>query len=229
MTQNSKGMLKEYNIVCPDCNVKMRLRGRARPLYKCPDCKGTLAAGAKGKPKGVPGTKAVRALRQQAHVAFDRFWKSETVTRSGAQKWLTQELGMKPHRCHFSYMDEESLHRIIQICDAARLRRAPGPRAEDLDPATKDCRGMANEALGALLSGGANKGTLKGWVTYHTETNGKSIGEFNIEECRRLIDTCRAAMKGQVCLPRGVQGFSEKTRKKNIEKFGAYLGRMHSP
>ncbi len=109
--------IREREVTCPDCRVRMRLQGKARQRYVCPSCKGSLTAGPNGKPRGVPGTKETREWRRRAHTVFDRLWRESGVSRSAAQTWLATKLGIATKRCHFSYMKTPTLKRVVKLCD----------------------------------------------------------------------------------------------------------------
>ena len=52
--------------------------------------------------------------RMAAHQYFDQLWKSGRMSREGAYKWLSVELGLPPRDCHFSQLGEDTCQRVIK-------------------------------------------------------------------------------------------------------------------
>lgn len=44
-----------------------------------------------------------RAARKTAHSAFDQIWKTKTMKRGEAYRWLAKELDIEPWRCHIGW------------------------------------------------------------------------------------------------------------------------------
>jgi hypothetical protein len=92
-----------------------------------------------------------RALRNQAHRAFDDLWASQTGAprghggrrtrrqrkaalrilrrqRKAAYAWLADKLGIPAEECHFGRFGEDTLWKVIRLCraaDPAQVRRWP--------------------------------------------------------------------------------------------------------
>ena len=126
---NQKGTPKrrERKVVCPDCDVLMRLKGQTKPYYMCPECKARLISGPYGKPRGVPADKRTRKMRGIAHAVFERFSREKQCSRAESIRWLSQRLGIKATACHFGQMEADDLQRVIDICDQAHAGKIPGP------------------------------------------------------------------------------------------------------
>lgn len=66
----------------------------------------------------------LRAAKSKAHLVFDPLWKSGKQTRSAAYKWLAQQLGIEPKKCHIGWMDLEMCQRVIEVSETkVRLER----------------------------------------------------------------------------------------------------------
>ena len=198
--------LRERRVVCPDCTVCMRLRGQSRLKYVCQECGASLIANKYGQPLGTPATKNVRRLRMRAHIAFDQLWKSGDVTRSSAQRWIANELGIPFRKCHFGYMNRQQLEVVIDLSNAVLDGTKGGPTAIDRDPITSQHRRMANEAMKLLRRAGAHPTALRYWVAHHTQAKvSVDVGGLTSEECKRLITRCELVFSGQAKPPRGAK------------------------
>lgn len=132
------------SVICPECGAEMVLRrtekfkwrnGENRLFYGCsryPECKATHGAHPDGKPLGVPGDEATKKARSRAHESFDslrelRGWIGSRQSY-GAYVWLGRKLGMPDgeikDKCHIAMFDAETCDRVVQICEAAKLRSA---------------------------------------------------------------------------------------------------------
>ena len=69
-------------------------------------------------PLGSLANAPLRAIRQQAHQAFDPIWKSGEMPRSQAYHWLAKELGLGNNDCHIGMFTEPTCRRVIEICAA---------------------------------------------------------------------------------------------------------------
>jgi ssDNA-binding Zn-finger/Zn-ribbon topoisomerase 1 len=144
MNQPSKhgGILDPVH--CGECGARMvlrtsrfkTLRGQARQFWGCsryPDCKGAIGAHPDGRPLGVPGDRAVRDARIEAHAVFDKLWKNATelpayqgrelddkakeiilrAARRRAYEWMRYQLQMSKSECHIASMGIEDCRRAI--------------------------------------------------------------------------------------------------------------------
>ena len=198
--------LRERRVVCPDCIVGMRLRGKSRLKYVCQECGASLIANKYGQPLGTPATKEVRRLRMRAHIAFDQLWKPGEVTRSSAQRWIANELGVPFRKCHFGYMNRQQLEVVIGLSNAVLDGTIRGPTAIDRDPITSQHRRMANEAIKLLRQSGAHPTALRYWVAHHTQAKVfVDVGGLSSEECKRLVARCELVFSGRAKPPRGAK------------------------
>ncbi len=216
--------LRERNVVCPDCTVRMRLRGKSRLKYVCLQCRASLIANKYGQPLGSPTTKDVRRLRMRAHIAFDQLWKSGDVTRSSAQRWIANELGIPFRRCHFGYMNRQQLEVVIDLSNAVLDGTKRGPTAVDRDPITSQHRRMANEAIKLLRRAGAHPTALRYWVAHHTQAKVfVDVGGLPSEDCKRLIARCELVFSGQAKPPRGAK-LDKRLQLVAISKLRTFVG-----
>lgn len=130
-------------VVCPDCGAPMVLRetqkfkwdnGVGRKFYGCsrwPDCTSIHGAHPDGKPLGIPGDRATKQARIEAHAAFDavrekRGWVGKGKQRAGAYIWLGRKLEIpEPEirdKCHIAMFDIATCQRVVEICKAALER-----------------------------------------------------------------------------------------------------------
>lgn len=108
---------------CPDCGGQMRFitTGRYGPFYGCldwPDCKGVISADEDGNPTAAPACSENRALRIQAHAAFDALWKSSNDTkraRAHAYHWLAGKMKMTQDECHIAQFDSEQCREVLRL------------------------------------------------------------------------------------------------------------------
>lgn len=195
--------VRERHVRCAACDVPMRLRGKSRLHYSCPKCSATLIADEHGRPRGIPGTKEDRRWRRQAHTVFDRIWRSGTVTRSAAQRWLAKELRIPVKDCHFSYMRVKTLRRVVQLCDAVQNGDRAGPCARDKDERTSMHRRMASRALRLLRRTGAHPVATRNWLAHHVGLEEfVDVGSLDDRECERLVRVIAQAFAGRLKLPR---------------------------
>lgn len=57
-----------------------------------------------------------RRLKMAAHAAFDPRWKEGGTKRKAAYRWLADQLGIDPKRCHIGYFNEDECRRVIEVC-----------------------------------------------------------------------------------------------------------------
>jgi len=116
---------KEYDLDCPECGSKLKLRhsdnwGYYYACEKYPDCKVTHGAFKDGRPRGVPGDLETIALRKAAHKKFDMLWQGqadEKKSRSDAYKWLSMKLNTPYDKCHIALFGKKTLRELIGLCE----------------------------------------------------------------------------------------------------------------
>lgn len=93
----------------------------AKNFYLC-DC-GAYVGCHKGTkdPLGYPAGAETRKARSVAHAAFDPLWKTRTMPRTEAYKWLADRMGLTPGETHISWMDAATARRVVEICSVLRL------------------------------------------------------------------------------------------------------------
>lgn len=77
-----------------------------------------------GKPLGTLANEELRWLRNNAHSAFDPFWKQNNMTRKEAYFWLAQEMNIDVDKCHIAMFDEKQCRKVIEICMNKKLKGA---------------------------------------------------------------------------------------------------------
>lgn len=115
------GEPNEYDVTCPECGAKMRLRyskKHDRHFYGCerfPDCGGTHGAHPDGSPLGTPADRVTKSARIRAHGAFDRLWKPKgaPMTRPQAYAWLAKVMGLKPGEGHIARCTREQCEQVV--------------------------------------------------------------------------------------------------------------------
>jgi len=58
----------------------------------------------------------LREFKKQAHAAFDPIWKSNSMTRQSAYKWLSEQLNTPPEYTHIGMFGVETCKKLIEIC-----------------------------------------------------------------------------------------------------------------
>lgn len=122
--------------ICPYCEEPAILMpGRAvypnrpdlwtKPIWRCRPC-GAWVGCHPGteKPLGRLANAELRAAKSAAHAAFDPLWKakmrreqcSQSKARKAGYKWLADQMGMNPKRCHIGMMDVAECQRVVEIC-----------------------------------------------------------------------------------------------------------------
>lgn len=198
--------IRERKLTCPDCMLPMRLRGKSRMKYICLGCNASLISNQYGQPLGHPATKEVRHLRRHAHIVFDQLWKSNTFTRSAAQRWLAKQLGISTRQCHFGYMSRNRLKKVIRICESAENGDVVGPIQADDDPIASKRRQAANKAVQLLRRAGAHPSALRYWVGHQVAVDEfNNVGGLTGPDCVKLVTRIERVFAGGVKGPRGVK------------------------
>ena len=134
---------------CPDCGIGRLVLRRNREgqlFYGCnryPKCRGSHGAHADGRMYGIPADAPTRALRREAHEAFDRLWRSSRLldgiapqgnrarkqhrrilrkARTRAYTWLANLLEIDRDDCNFGRFDAATCQRAIELCSGVRWR-----------------------------------------------------------------------------------------------------------
>lgn len=64
-----------------------------------------------------------RALRTQAHDAFDHIWQSQLMSRDTAYSHIAKHLGIDRSQCHMAWLTEEQLLSVIEFCKATNWHK----------------------------------------------------------------------------------------------------------
>lgn len=92
-------------------------------IYQCQNCnarvgchKGTM------RPLGDVANEALRLKRIETHHVFDAYWKSQNMTRSGAYRWLSQQMRIPAKQAHIGGFEMDQCQQVIDMC-GAQLRQ----------------------------------------------------------------------------------------------------------
>lgn len=66
-----------------------------------------------GDPLGTPANSLLRGLRKECHRAFDHWWKSGKMSRSGAYRYLQNLMELPASECHIAMFDEATCRRML--------------------------------------------------------------------------------------------------------------------
>lgn len=126
MSKVTKHQQKIYDgLICPYCNSTTRKTTekevygrmyRGRQVVVCkryPECDSYVGCHDNGEPLGRLSNKEHRALKIQAHKAFDRLWKFGAMSRKDYYEAMSEELNIPPDYCHIGMMKASNLHRVI--------------------------------------------------------------------------------------------------------------------
>ena len=122
--------MKRINIKCPYCGSQALLRPasavrrNAAPgemVYVCaryPVCDAYVSAHKESLlPMGTLADKALRLKRRQAHIALNRLWEENHMTKKEAYRWLQVQLGLPEAEAHIARFSEFRCRQVIDLCD----------------------------------------------------------------------------------------------------------------
>ena len=96
-----RGLAGEMLYQCQNCNARVGChRGTTRPL-------------------GNVANEALRLKRIETHHVFDAFWKSQHMTRTGAYRWLSQQMRMPVKQAHIGGFEMDQCQEVIDFCGGA--------------------------------------------------------------------------------------------------------------
>jgi hypothetical protein len=122
------GALWMIEVICPYCGRQAKfvdskvIYGRSYGMiYLCKDCDAYVGVH-KGtdKPLGRLADKELRYWKMAAHDAFDPLWKSKSMKRNQAYKWLAGCMGLRPEETHIGMFDVSQCKKVIKICNDER-------------------------------------------------------------------------------------------------------------
>ena len=86
-------------------------------FWRCVPCEAyTGCHGITDKPKGRLANAKLRALRVQAHAAFDPLWQSGKMKRNDAYRWLAGHMNTTRKHTYIGWFGAERCKRVIEIC-----------------------------------------------------------------------------------------------------------------
>ena len=120
--------------ICPYCHQKAKLvTGRDiypvrsggklmdyhhKKYWQCKPCEAHVGCHGKTiKAKGMPANAELRGARMAAHKAFDKHWKSGSMSRSLAYQKLSRALGIKKSECHIGMFGVGDCQRVVLIAN----------------------------------------------------------------------------------------------------------------
>jgi hypothetical protein len=69
-------------------------------------------------PLGRLANAALRKAKSAAHAAFDPLWKSRSMKRGEAYRWLARELGISSANCHIGMFDIDACRAVVAAVKA---------------------------------------------------------------------------------------------------------------
>ncbi len=96
-----------------------RLRLVGENIYQCQNCNARVGCH-KGttRPLGDVANEALRLKRIETHHVFDAYWKSQNMTRSGAYRWLSQQMRIPAREAHIGGFEMDQCQTVIAMCGA---------------------------------------------------------------------------------------------------------------
>lgn len=92
------GLIGEYIYQCQNCNARVGChKGTDRPL-------------------GDVANEALRLKRIETHHVFDAFWRSQHMTRTGAYRWLSQQMRLPAKLAHIGGFEMDQCQEVIDMC-----------------------------------------------------------------------------------------------------------------
>lgn len=73
---------------------------------------------------GNVANETLRLKRIETHHVFDAFWKSQHMTRTGAYKWLSQQMRLPVKQTHIAGFEMEQCQQVIELCGGTEVSKA---------------------------------------------------------------------------------------------------------
>lgn len=90
---------------------------RDKNFYRCVPCGAYVGChGLSKTPLGRLANAELRKAKSEAHLHFDKVWKSGIKTRSEAYAWLAIQLNIPKEDCHIGYFDVDTCKRVVTLC-----------------------------------------------------------------------------------------------------------------
>ena len=113
--------------ICPNCGALVTLENSSIVyngkdygwIYLCnnfPNCN-TFVGTHKGTiiPLGTLANKELRELRKECHRLFDLLWKSKSISRNDAYKWLRRTMKLSEEDAHIAMFNEDQCTALIKV------------------------------------------------------------------------------------------------------------------
>ena len=92
------GIGNDYIYLCTNCNAYVGChRGTKRPLGKLANT-------------------VLRLKRQETHMVFDAFWRTQGWTRTQAYAWLSRAMRLDPDDAHIGCFEMDECEQVIELC-----------------------------------------------------------------------------------------------------------------
>lgn len=149
--------MKQPNIKCQYCGSQAFLRPASvlnkaekadaqAMFYVCaryPVCDAYVTAHAGNlMPMGTLANRRLRQKRRAAHLAFNRLWQSNIMTRKEAYRWLQTQLGIASEDAHIARFLDYRCEETIRLCKKFMGKCHP---AEPINPKSTEGGGTKNE------------------------------------------------------------------------------------
>ena len=86
-------------------------------IYQCQNCNARVGCH-KGteRPLGNVANETLRLKRIETHHVFDAYWKAQHMTRTGAYKWLSQQMRLPVKQAHIGGFEMDQCQQVINLC-----------------------------------------------------------------------------------------------------------------
>lgn len=131
------------DLKCPDCGRPTELathpqwtypNGKLRKYHRCGDrlfCTATHWAHLDGTPLGVPGDRATKTARSEAHEALDRLQTRFGMHKALVYFWLQRTMQLSVADAHIGRFTTEQCNEVVRLVNAA-LEPDQSPRIEEV-------------------------------------------------------------------------------------------------
>ena len=116
------------------------LAGKA--FWRCVPCEAWVGCHpGTHKPLGRLADFDLRRAKQDAHAAFDPYWRKHFQHRSTGYSWLATQLGIASKDCHIGMFDVATCRKVVRLCGGDQYREQVGEwqRGEAYQPSCGRC------------------------------------------------------------------------------------------
>ena len=94
-----------------------RLGMKEEWLYQCQNCNARVGChkGTK-RPLGNVANEVLRLKRMETHQVFDSFWRAKRMSRTKANRWLSEQMELPESKAHIGGFEMEQCQRLIELC-----------------------------------------------------------------------------------------------------------------